>query len=65
MFEPFLVAIIRLNIHSFKIVYNMPECVYMEKFQVGPVLGRGLDPGCGVGRDCVSQVLPFLNGGLR
>ena len=31
----------------------------MEKFRVGPVLGRGLDPGCGVGRDCVLQVLPF------
>jgi hypothetical protein len=31
----------------------------MEKFRVGPVLGRGLDPGCGVGRDCVSQVPPF------
>ena len=37
----------------------------MEKFRVGPVLGRGLDLGCGAGRDCVSQVLPFLNGGLR
>jgi hypothetical protein len=31
----------------------------MEKFLVGPVTGRGLDPGCGVGRDRVSRVLPF------
>jgi hypothetical protein len=31
----------------------------MEKFRVGRVLGTGLDPGCGVGRDCISQVLAF------
>ena len=29
------------------------------KFLVGRVTGWGLDPGCGVGRDRVSQVLPF------
>jgi hypothetical protein len=31
----------------------------MEKFLVGPVTGRGLYPSCGVGRDRISQVLPF------
>jgi hypothetical protein len=88
MFRPFLVAIIRLYIPSFKSMFNMPTklCSMMNlnnpyiQYTVSryAVLqwirtcfflwrscwlflwrAGGLDPSCGVGRDRVSQVLPF------